>query len=408
MNNRIILHIDVNNAFLSWTAVDMLKKGYKYDIRNKYAIIGGSEKDRKGIVLAKSTPCKKIGIKTADTIYSAKKICPNLEIYPPNYKLYKYYSDAMYNYLKQYTNIIERYSIDECFLDYTSSYKLFGNPVKLAYKIKEDLKKLYGFTVNIGVANNKLCAKMASDFEKPDKVHTLFNNEIKEKMWPLPIGDLFMIGKSTTKKLIELNILTIKDLANTNVDFLNKRFKNQGKIMWEHANGIDNEEVYYIRSDPKSISNSTSLPYDYTNLSDILKVIKELSIETSQKLREKNLYTNTITIWIKYSNFYKVNKQITLNNNTNNTDIIYDKAKQLFINTWNKEPIRALCVGVSKIDSSHNTQLSLFDKNEKKDTKKDDNLWKTIDTINNKYHKNMITYANIIKKDNTNNLLNKN
>lgn len=397
MKERIIFHIDVNNAFLSWTAVDMLKKGYPYDIRNKYAIIGGSEKDRKGIVLAKSTPCKKIGIKTADTIYSARQKCPNLEVYPPNYPLYKYYSNSMYQYLTQYTNIIERYSIDECFLDYTNSQNLFGDPIKLAYKIKSDLKNLYGFTVNIGIANNKLCAKMASDFEKPDKVHTLFDNEIKEKMWPLPINDLFMIGKSTTQKLIDLNILTIKDLANTDIDFLTKRFKKYGKLMWEYANGIDTSPVDYEYTDPKSISNSTSLPYDYTKLDEILKVLKQLSIETSSKLREKNLYTNTIYIWIKYKNFQKTSKQITLENNTNNTEIIYNSAKNLFLKIWNKEPVRALCVGVSKINETHNTQLSIFKEKNKTDNTKDDNLQKAIDELNNKYHKNIITYANLKK-----------
>lgn len=397
MNKRIIFHIDVNNAFLSWTAIHLIKQNYPYDIRKKYAIIAGEKKERKGIVLAKSTPCKEKGVKTAQTIWEAKQKCPNLEIYPPNYKIYKYYSDQMYNYLSKYTNIIERYSIDECFLDYTKSQKLFGDPLKIANKIKEDLKKDYGFTVNIGIANNKLCAKMASDFQKPDRIHTLFDEEIKTKMWPLPIEDLFMIGKSTSKKLIELNILTIKDLANTNIEFLTKRFKKHGKLIWEYANGIDNTEVEYEYNDPKSISNSTSLPYDYKNKIDLLKILKQLSIETSTKLREKKLYTNTISIWIKYSNFQKISKQITLENNTNNTEIIYNTAKELFIKTWNKEPVRALCVSVSKIDNIHNTQLSIFETNNPKNYIQNDNLQKTIDKLNNKYQKNIITYANIKK-----------
>ena len=397
MNERIILHIDVNNAFLSWTAVNMLKKGYPYDIRNRFAIIGGNQLERRGIVLAKSNPCKKLGIKTADTIYSAKKLCPNLEIYPPNYKLYKKYSDLMYHYLEQYTNIIERYSIDECFLDYTKSKKLFGNPIKIAYIIKEDIKNKFGFTVNIGIGNNKLCAKMASDFEKPDKVHTLFNNEIITKMWPLPIEDLFMIGKSTSAKLKELGINTIKDLANQDIEFLTKRFKKYGKLMWEYANGIDNSLVDYEYTDPKSISNSTSLPYNYTNEIELLKVIKQLSISTATRLRNKNLYTNSISIWIKYSNFQKTSKQITLDNNTNNTDIIYHTAKKLFLSTWNKEPVRALCVGVSKINDTHTTQLSLFNKDNNINNEKEDNLQKTIDKLNTKYNKNIITYANLKK-----------
>ena len=177
--DRIILHVDVNNAFLSWTAVDMLKKGSKVDIRNRYAIIAGSESERKGIVLAKSNLCKSRGVMTAEPIYSARRKCPYLEIYSPNFKLYKCYSDKMFEYLSRYTNIIERYSIDECFLDYTGSVNLFGDPIKLAYKIKNDIYKLFGFTVNVGVGNNKLLAKMASDFEKPNKVHTLFVNEIE-------------------------------------------------------------------------------------------------------------------------------------------------------------------------------------------------------------------------------------
>ena len=396
MGKRIIFHIDVNNAYLSWTAIYMMYCGYPYDIRNRYAIIGGNEKERRGIVLAKSNPCKKIDIKTADTIYSAKKKCPNLEIYPPNFKLYKRCSDAMFHYLETYTNIIERYSIDECFLDYTNSLNLFGDPVVLAYKIKDDIKKKFGFTVNVGVANNKLCAKMASDFEKPDKVHTLFDDEVKTKMWPLPIEDLFMIGKSTSLKLKELGINTIGDLANKDINYLTKRFKKYGKLMWEYANGIDNSEVDYEYTEQKSISNSTSLAYDYTDSYELLKVIKELSISTASRLREKKLYTNSISIWIKYSDFQKVSKQMTLDNNTNNTEIIYNNAKKLFLDTWNKNPVRALCVGLSKISDSHNTQLSIFETN-KLDMVKEDNLQKTIDEINKKYHKNIITYANLKK-----------
>ena len=220
--DRIILHIDVNNAFLSWTAVYMLKKGYKYDIRNRYAIIAGDESQRRGIVLAKSNPCKKKGVVTAEAIYSARRKCPYLEIYKPNYKLYKYFSDKMYNYLCQYTDIIERYSIDECFLDYTGSMELFGDPVKIAYKIKDDIYRMFGFTVNVGVGNNKLLAKMASDFEKPNKVHTLFSNEVEEKMFPLKVDDLFMIGKASSKKLHEMGINTIEELANYDVDMLTR------------------------------------------------------------------------------------------------------------------------------------------------------------------------------------------
>ncbi len=398
MKERIILHIDTNNAFLSWTATEMLKNGSKVDIRNKYAIIGGNEKERRGIVLAKSNLCKQKGVVTAETIYNARKKCPYLEVYPPNYNIYIKYSNMMYNYLLQYTDIIERYSIDECFLDYTDSKILFGDPVKIAYKIKDDIKNKFGFTVNVGIGNNKLCAKMASDFSKPDKVHTLFNYEIKEKMWPLPIEDLFMVGKSSAKKLRELNINTIKDLAQADEKLLYKYFKNRTTQMINSANGIDNSKVEYEDEDPKSISNSTSLAYNYKIKEDIQKVIKELSTQTGDKLRKNKLYASNVNIWIKYKDFTKISKQEKLSNPINSDIDIYNNAIKLFNKIWNEESIRAICVGVSDLSKNNNIQLNLFNtpKIIKEHKKENENLQKTIDTLNKKYN-NIITYANKIK-----------
>ncbi len=398
MKERIILHIDTNNAFLSWTATEMLKNGSKVDIRNKYAIIGGNEKERRGIVLAKSNLCKQKGVVTAETIYNARKKCPYLEVYPPNYNIYIKYSNMMYNYLLQYTDIIERYSIDECFLDYTDSQILFGDPIKIAYKIKDDIKNKFGFTVNVGIGNNKLCAKMASDFSKPDKVHTLFNYEVKEKMWPLPIEDLFMVGKSSAKKLRELNINTIKDLAQADEKLLYKYFKNRTTQMINSANGIDNSKVEYEYEDPKSISNSTSLAYNYKIKEDIQKVIKELSTQTGDKLRKNKLYASNVNIWIKYKDFTKISKQEKLPNPINSDIDIYNIAIKLFNKIWNEESIRAICVGVSDLSKNNNIQLNIFNtpKIIKEYKKENENLQKTIDTLNKKYN-NIITYANKIK-----------
>jgi len=396
MKDRIIMHIDVNNAFLSWSAIDMLKNGFKHDIRYRYAIIGGDESQRRGIVLAKSNLCKKNGVITAETIYNARRKCPYLEIYPPNFKIYKEYSDKMYNYLLNYTDIIERYSIDECFLDYTDSQILFGDPIKLAYKIKEDIKKQFGFTVNVGIGNNKLCAKMASDFSKPDKVHTLFINEIKEKMWPLQIEELFMVGKSSSKKLRELGINTIEDLAKTNPDKLVKYFKNRTISMIESANGIDNSKVEYEYSDPKSISSSTSLPYNYKTKEEIYNVLKELSNDTANRLKKSNLFANNVSIWIKYSDFTKISKQVKLNNPINNEIDIYNNAVKLFNKIWNEESIRAVCVGISDFSKTNSIQLDLFSKSKQKEEKKEDKrLTDTIDKLNKKYN-NIINYANKI------------
>jgi DNA polymerase-4 len=403
---RIILHIDVNNAFLSWTAVDRLNQGEKIDIRNRYTVIGGDEASRRGIVLAKSNLCKAKGVITGESLYLARKKCPYLDVYPANYKIYKHFSNKMYEYLLQYTNVIERYSIDECFLDYTYSIKLFGDPIKLAYKIKDDIQSKFGFTVNVGIGNNKLQAKMASDFSKPNKVHTLFDEEIKDKMWSLPIEDLFMLGKSSAVKLREIDIKTIGDLANTDVNFLIKRFKNHGKLMWEFANGIDNSDVSYQERDAKSISASTVLPYNYSNRNDCFKILKSLSMDVGRKLRDSGMYAGNINIWIKYSNFIKVSKQMILENRIHTDEDIYKYSTLLFDKLWDKDNyIRGLCVGVGDLSNGHDRQLSLFDINnmsksnaiDKNKDEKVDKLQKILDEIRNKYGKDKIMYADMIR-----------
>lgn len=395
------MHIDVNNAFLSWMAVWRLKNGYKVDIRERYAVIGGDEDARRGIVTAKSDPCKKRGVVTAETLYSARKKCPYLEVYKGDFKVFKMYSDMMYNYLLKYSDVIERYSIDECFLDYTSSVNLFDDPIKIAYKIKNDIKDLFGFTVNVGIGNNKLEAKMASDFTKPDRVHTLFDNEIKKKMWPLPVEDLFMVGKSAASRLRDDGIKTIGELACTNIEILKRKFKSHGVLMWEFANGIDNSKVEAKRDDPKSVSSSTVLPYNYSNKKEIEKVLKILSSDVGKKLRTKHLYANSISVWIKYSNFKKVSKQITIDNGINNDKDIYKYACLLLEKLWDGENyIRSLCVGVANISCNHDKQLSLFDNNtsNKQMDLKEDKLQSAIDCIRNKYGDEMIGYADVINK----------
>lgn len=391
--NRVILHIDVNNAFLSWTATYMLKKGYKYDIRNRYAIIAGDESQRRGIVLAKSNLCKKCGVVTAEAIYSARRKCPYLEIYKPNYELYKYFSDKMYNYLCQYTDIIERYSIDECFLDYTGSMKLFGDPIEVAYKIKNDIFRLFGFTVNVGVGNNKLLAKMASDFEKPNKVHTLFSNEVESKMFPLMVDDLFMIGKASSKKLHAMGINTIEELARYDEDKLILAFKSMGKMMHEYANGIDNSPVYYEREAAKSISSSTVLPYNYHDVVMIHDVIHDLSCEIGRKLRDNKKYASTIGVWIKYNYFEKYSRQLKLDFSISTDEEIYNNACNVFDDLWNHDSgIRSVCVFISGFSDERKKQLSLFDLSSGDDFD-NDKLQNVIDEIRAKYGNKVIVYG---------------
>lgn len=395
---RIILHVDVNNAFLSWTAVWMLKNGYDKDIRERYAIIGGDESERRGIVLAKSNPCKKRGVVTAEPIYMARKKCPYLEVYKPNHRLYKYYSDLMFKYLSNYTDIIERYSIDECFLDYTHSANLFGDPVKVAYKIKDDIYNKFGFTVNVGVGNNKLLAKMASDFEKPNKVHTLFYNEVKEKMFPLPVSSLFMIGKASSKKLIDMNILTIGDLALTSVEELTKKFKSMGQMMHDYANGIDDSPVYYEREAVKSISSSTVLAYNYKDERKIKGVIRKLAMEVGRKVRDNKMYADTIGVWIKYNYFDKISKQEKLGTSISTDEEIYNDAVLIFDKLWNGEDgIRSICVFISGLSSTKKKQLSLFDTFEEASSggANEEKLQGVIDEMRNKYGGNIIKYGKI-------------
>jgi len=393
---RIILHVDVNNAFLSWTAIWMLKNGYDKDIRERYAIIGGDETERKGIVLAKSNLCKRRGVVTAEAIYSARRKCPYLEIYKPNFEIYKYYSDKMYEYLCTYSDIIERYSIDECFIEYTNSVNLFGDPINVAYKIKDDIYQKFGFTVNVGIGNNKLLAKMASDFEKPNKVHTLYSSEVKEKMWSLPVSELFMIGKSSSKKLLDMNINTIGELANVSIEELTKRFKSMGKMMHEFANGIDNSPVHYEKEVAKSISASTVLPYNYKDEKKIKEVIMELSMDIGKKIRDNKMYADTVGIWVKYNYFEKISKQKKLDYSISNDEEIYNDAYRIFDKLWNKEDgIRSICVFVSGLSNTKKKQLTLFDiENDGVQKKEDDDkLQGVLDNIRNKYGNDIIKYG---------------
>lgn len=381
------MHIDVNSAFLSWTAVDLLKKGHT-DIRKEYSVIGGDESKRRGIVLAKSIPAKKKGISTAETLYSARRKCPNLKIYSPDFNLYKTMSKKLFELLSKYTEDIEIVSIDECFLDYGKVKNMYGDEVLFAYKLKDEIYKVYGFTVNIGIANSKLCAKMASDFEKPNKVHTLYEYEVKDKMWPLNISDLYGVGKSTSLKLKNIGINTIGDLANTNVEKIYPYFKKQSNHLIEIANGIDNSEVIKEISDPKCMSTTTTLLYDYDDINEINKELKIIADSLSRDLRNKNKYSNTIAIIIKDNNFNVITRQTKLNNVTNSGEEIYTIAKKLFRENWDETPVRLIGIRLDNLTDTNDYQISLFEN--VKERQANEKLDKTIDMLKAKFGENII------------------
>lgn len=389
-----ILHVDVNNAFLSWKAVEMLKNGSEIDIREIPAIIGGDETKRSGIVLAKSMKAKECGIKTADTIYQARMKCPNIKIYSSDFKVYKKYSNELYNSLLEYTDKIERFSIDECFLDMTE-YLMKDTLLNKAKEISKRVKEELGFTVNVGVAHNKLLAKMASDFTKPDKIHTLFEEEIPKKMWPLPVSELFMIGKRTVPKLYNMQIRTIGDLAKIDEKILTKKFGKHGKMMWEYANGIDNSGVEYKEEKPKCVGNSITLPENINEIGKLEEILLALAEQVGYRLRKYDLLANTVRVQLRTKNFEDTSHQSKLLEATSSTKEIYQKAKELLNQMFYKTmSIRLIGLSVDNLTEKNSTQISLFDE---KKFDKQDKIDKVVDELKNKYGYNTITRAGKMK-----------
>lgn len=381
---RKILHVDVNNAFLSWTALDLLKSGETVDIRTIESVIGGDESRRAGIVLAKSTSAKKYGIVTGETLYQARKKCPSLKVYSGNYKSYKNYSKQLYELLLEYTDKIERYSIDECFLDMTE-YLMGRTLEEVAREINKRVKEELGFTVNIGLSQNKLLAKMASDFEKPNKIHTLYKQEIPYKMWNLPIQELFMIGKKTVPVLNSLNIRKIGDLAKYDKKLLQKRLGKYGTLIWEYANGIDESDVIYEMSKPKSIGNSITLPIDLIEAEKIEAILLQITELVTYRLRKWELLANAVSVQLRTSNFKDFSHQKKLEFSTNTTKEIYKSVKEVFREMYNEQPIRLIGVRVDKLIEKSEEQISLFSSNEKYQK-----IDKVLDDLNMKYGKNTI------------------
>ena len=394
--NRIIFHVDVNNAFLSWTAVYLLKNNYGVDIRKIASVIGGDEEKRHGIVLAKSPVAKQYNINTAETLYSARKKCPNLKVFPPMMDLYHEQSKKLYDYLSQYTPIIEQFSIDECFLDLSNTKYLYDDIIALAYKIKDEIKEMYGFTVNVGVANNKLCAKMASDFTKPDKVHTLFSEEIKTKMWPLDVSDLLYIGKSSTEILHRIGIKTIGDLANCEENFLKPYFKNRAIEIINSAKGIDDSNVIEYVAKNKCLSISTTLIKDTNNEHELKNVLLDLSNQLAIRLRKEKLYANVAAITYKDSNLRGYSKQKKISNNTNNTMEIYNAILSIYNEIDKNILIRNIGIRLSDLTNNSNKQISLFDSNHEYSS---NNIQNIIDEINIKYKNTKIMPAIFYKKE---------
>ena len=397
---RQILHVDVNNAFLSWTAVDMLKQGSKIDIREIPAIIGGDESKRSGIVLAKSMKAKEFGIKTADTIYQARIKCPEIKVFPSNFKVYREYSNKLYKLLLEYTDKIERFSIDECFLDMTE-YLMNDTLLNKAKEINRRVREELGFTVNIGVAHNKLLAKMASDFQKPDRIHTLYENEIEKKMWGLPVSELFMLGRKTVPKLYNMQIKTIGDLAKTNKEILAKKLGKHGIMIWEYANGIDNTPVNYIKEKPKCIGNSVTLPQDISSIEKLEEILLALTEQVTFRLIRQKMLANVVNVQLRTNKFIDTSHQKKLTKETSSTKEIYTQAKELLKQMYIRgQQIRLIGLRVDGLEEKEKQQISLFDNVKDERQEKQEKLDTAIDKLKEKYGYNLITRAGKMEVEN--------
>lgn len=397
---KVIFHIDVNSAYLSWTATEQLKNGAEIDIRTIPAIIGGDQKSRHGIVLAKSIPAKRYGIHTGEPVANAFRKCPNLVMEPPDHKMYRQKSAMLMEYLRSFTTKIEQVSVDECYMDFTEIASQYASPVSAAFQIKDSIREKFGFTVNIGISSNKLLAKMASDFEKPDKVHTLFPEEVPLKMWSLPIGELFMAGRSSVEALKKLEIDTIGELANADLGLIELHLKSHGKMLWEFANGIDHSEVQPEQSEAKGVGNSTTLSEDAATVEEAMKVFYKLAKSVGARLRKAGQRAGMVSMEIKYYDFRTASHQKQLLKPTNEDQVLYETACQLFKEIWSGEPVRLLGIRTAKLSAeSEPEQMTLFDMElPQPPDEKHQRLNAAMEAIRKRYGNDAVKKASLMKK----------
>lgn len=397
MPEKIVFHIDVNSAFLSWESVRRVKQG-ETDLREIPAAVGGDRKKRHGVILAKSMPARAFGVRTGESIMEALKKCPGLFLVPPDFGLYSVCSEAFIQILKQYSPVVEQVSIDEAFVDMTGMETLFGPPLEAAGKIRDRIWEELGFTVNVGISNNKLLAKMASDFEKPGKIHTLFPEEIPRKMWPMPVGELYSIGHSTAKQLYLLGIRTIGDLAKADPALLKLHLKKHGEIIWNFANGRDVSLIEEETVPNKGYGNSTTISFDVTDESTAKRILLSLTETVGSRLRQAGVRAGSVSVSIRSADFHNSSHQTLLGRPTDITYDIYEAACHLFDELWDGEAIRLLGVSTGRlVEKSAPEQLSLFNEDKVKKQEKLERLDKAIDEIRGRYGVDSIKRAAFVK-----------
>jgi len=359
--SRVIFHIDVNSAFLSWTAVKLIREG-KPDIRLVPSVVSGDPNDRRSIITAASIPAKKLGIKTAQPVSMALRTYPQLLIVGGDWMWYKECSEGFISICRRYSPVLQQFSIDECFIDMSTCCRP-EEAVEVATRLKDEIRDRLGFTVNVGIGSNKLLAKMASDFEKPDKVHTLWESEVQEKMWPLGVRDLLWVGKKTEERLMAYGIRTIGDLAKLGMGPLTRLVGRKFALqLHENANGRDDSPVETESAEAKSYSAERTFSQDLSDPKDIDKALFNVACIVAHRIRRDDFRASTVSMFIKYKDFSVAQKQCQISQPTDVTAVILNEARRMLSEVWDGwTPIRQVGLGVSKLTHENAVQMSLFE-----------------------------------------------
>jgi len=395
MADRVIFHVDANSAFLSWTAAYRVKVlGETEDLRDVPSVVAGDKESRHSIILAKSTPAKKYGIQTGEPLFQALEKCPELRIVPPDYALYVEVSRHFVAMLRQFSPCVEQYSIDEAWVDMTGTERLWGSPRLAAEAMRKRIWEELGFTVNVGISSNKLLAKMAGDFEKPNKVHTLFPEEMESKMWPLPVRDLFLVGEATERKLKMYGIYTIGDLAKADVKVLRKRLGKHGETIWHFANGRNADAVTPEPAENKGYGNSVTIAQDVVTHAQGYQVILSLCETVASRMRQDGKCGSCISIHLRTNEFHHFSHQRMLSGATNITTEIFEAACKIFDEAWDgTTPLRQLGVQMTRLSNEPYQQFDLFSGMTPVQYEKKLRLDETVDALRDKFGEDIIRRA---------------
>lgn len=395
MGERVIFHVDVNSAFLSWSAAYRVKVlGETEDLREVPSVVAGDRESRHSIILAKSTPAKKYGIRTGEPLSQAMEKCPQLQVIQPDYGLYVEASRHFIRILRQFSLCVEQYSIDEAWVDMTGTQRLWGAPRLAAEKMRSRIWEELGFTVNIGISSNKLLAKMAGDFEKPNKVHTLFPEEMAEKFWPLPVGDLFLVGAKTQEKLNRMGIYTIGELAKADGAFIRRKLGKAGETVWHFANGRNADAVTPEPAENKGYGNSVTTPQDVTSRDMAFQVLLSLCETVATRMRRDSRCGRCVSVHLRSSDFGHCSHQMLLHGATNITGELFEAACRVFDELWDGvTPLRQLGVQITRLSGEPYQQYDLFSGLSPRQYERKLRLDETVDALRDRFGEDIIRRA---------------